>query len=146
MLHCTLHGICKSYAKPTYSSMYKAQADLVKTLIEASGGLLVVECDLCRCSCTWALHMICICHVILTQDLISWFTGSTSIKTTAYSVFLWILNVINIKWGTYCNHSRVRQEHDFGPPQRLHMPYTFSTSLCSHIPARAETAEAVSGR
>lgn len=87
--------------------MYKAQADLGKTLIEVSGGLLMVECDLCTCSCTRALHMICICHVILTQDLISWFTGSTSIKTTTYSDFLWILNVINIKWGAYCNHNRV---------------------------------------
>lgn len=94
--------------------MHKAQADLGKTLIEISGGLLVVKCDLCAWSRTWALRKICICHVILTQDLIIWVTRSISIKTTTYSDFLWITSVMNITWGTYCNHNWRSQSSCWG--------------------------------
>lgn len=94
--------------------MHKAPADLGKTLIEISGGLLVVKCDLCAWSRTWALRKICLCHVILTQDLIIWVTRSISIKTTTYSDFLRIPSVMNITWGTHCNHNWGSQSSCWG--------------------------------
>lgn len=87
-------------------------------------------------NCAWALHVICICHIILTQDLIRWFTESVTVRVTTCTDLLWIVTVINMRGETLYNHSTGSKEHQTALRWRAQVLYpqlSATLSPRSHI-------------